>query len=145
MYAWSFNISFRLCLAERRKFSQIRHIRSCWWRRKTSVTCWCWSLNGRRQTAGLRQACWRWFPLGGLAAQMALTWRFTKSALERARRNKSELQNIKGVVTKWCLSARRKKLEASLEFSWNASVGVFMMDLIEMCLLLGFMAKTYQA
>lgn len=85
-------------LAERTDLWQIRRIHSCWWQKKILVTCWCWSLNGRRQTAGQPLICWRWFPLGGLVTQTALTWRFTKSASELARPNKSKLKmNIKSM------------------------------------------------
>lgn len=76
---------------ERRKLQWTRPIHSCWWRRKILEICWCWNLNGRRQTDGLPTACWRWFHPGGAGTSMVQTWKFIKSASERERPNRSKL------------------------------------------------------
>lgn len=76
--------------AERRDCWQTRLTPFCWWQKKTSATCWCWSLSGRSQAPGLLPAYWRWFLRGGPATQ-TVAWRSTKFESEPAKRRKGRL------------------------------------------------------
>lgn len=94
-----------VCLSGRRKLQPIRLIPSCWWLRRILVTCWCWSLNGRRPTVGRPPACWRWFPPGGLETRRALTWKFTKSASEPERASRSRCTVPRSLQHHWMLTS----------------------------------------